>query len=391
MNPFEATEEQKIVSENIGKVLLKFDEPYWRELDRKGEFPEEYFREAASLGLFSINCPEEYGGLGLGIREVSLAIKETTKICGMSAGDLIMATCIFGIQTIKSFARRHIQEELLPELSAGKHIVSFAITEPEAGVETPAIKTKASLENGRFIINGRKIWITLAHKASLIFILARTKNIEEVKKRTDGLSLILLDKRKMKGNLTVSRIDEISMRPLGSCEVYLDDVSVPDDYVIGEMDKAWDILPTILNAERISTASIGVGLTELLVKKAVEYAKLRKTFSRELGSNQAIQFPLAKAYADAKTAWSITKKAAWEFDNQFDCAVSANVAAYLAGQSAFFAADRAMQTFGGMAYGISSDIERYWRDSRLLRTGPVPEEMVLSFIAQRVLGLQRSY
>ena len=392
MNIFAIPEEFKILEENIKLAFSKFDERYWREHDRKAEFPEEFFRELAKNGFFSINVPEEYGGTNQGLSAVSFVIKEVTRRCGMSAGDLMMAICVFGVQTIKSFAGEKLKERLLPELSTGKHVVSFAITEPEAGVNTPARATHADRKDNGFIINGRKIWTTLAHKASLIFVLARTKQISEVKKKTEGLTLFLVEKEKIeKNSLIINRIEDISMRPLGSCEVVFDNLFLAEENVIGELNNAWKILPTILNAERISTASIGVGLGELLLQRSVEYAKVRKTFSKPIGSNQGIQFPLARAYSELQAAWAITQKAAWEFDSSLDCSIDANVAAYFASRAAFLAADRAMQTFGGMAYAVDSDIERHWRDARLLRTGPVPEEMVLSFIGQRVLGLPRSY
>lgn len=391
MGIYSIPEDFKLLEENIRYSLSKYDDRYWREHDRKGDFPDEFYSELARGGFFSINVPEEFGGAGQGLRAVSFVIKEVSRSCGMSAGDLIMATCVFGVQTLKSFACKELKQKLLPELAEGKHIVSFAITEPDAGVNTPEIKTYAEKSGKGFVINGRKIWTTLAHRASLIFVLARTKQLSKVEKKTDGLTVFLVEKERAVGSLNISRIEDISMRPLGSCEVVFENLYVPEENIVGKVDKAWDMLPTVLNAERISTASIGVGLGELLVMKAAEYAKVRKTFSRPIGSNQGIQFPLARAYSQLQAAWAVTQKAAWEFDSSMDCATDANVAAYMASKAAFFAADRAMQTFGGMAYAIDSDIERHWRDSRLLRTGPVPEEMVLSFIGQRVLALPRSY
>jgi acyl-CoA dehydrogenase len=202
--------------------------------------------------------------------------------------------------------------------------------------------------------------------------------------------LVELAKTK-EGQVRTSRIEDIAMRCLGSNEVWMEDLYVPAENAIGEVDGAWEILPMMLNAERISTASMSVGVGELVLSKAVEYAKMRKTFSKPIGSNQAIQFPLSRAYADLQTAWSVTQRAAWQFDNGEDCSIAANVAAYLGAGATFYASDRAMQTYGGMAYSTISDIERHWRDARLLRTGPVPEEMVLSLLGQKVLGLPRSY
>jgi acyl-CoA dehydrogenase len=270
--------------------------------------------------------------------------------------------------------------------------MSFALTEPTAGVNTLDIKTTAQKEGDGYVINGQKMWITLAHKASLMNVVARTTSKENAARRTDGLTLFLVEKSNLKrGQIRTERIDDISMRALGSNQVYLEDVFVPGENVLGEVDKGWEVLPTLLNAERISTASMSVGLGQLVLRKAMEYAKNREVFGRPIGQNQAIQFPLARSKADLEGAWAVAQKAAWEFDHGEDCAVSANVAAYVGARAAFFAADRAIQTFGGLGYAKSTDIERHWRDSRLFRTGPVPEEMVLNFLGQRVLHLPRSY
>ncbi len=371
---------------------MKFPDSYWRVYDESGEFPQEYFDALASNGWFKLNVPEELGGTGLGLSETSIAIHEMSNCCGMSAGDIIMAICIFAIQTIKTFARGPLKERLLPELGDGKHIMSFALTEPTAGVNTLDIQTTAKKEGDGYVINGQKMWITLAHKASLMNVVARTTSKENAKKRTDGLTLFLVEKTKLKrGEIRSDRIDDISMRALGSNQVYLEDVFVSEENILGQLDKGWEVLPTLLNAERISTASMSLGLGQLVLRKATEYAKQRQVFGRPIGQNQAIQFPLARSKADLEGAWAVAQKAAWEFDHGEDCAVSANVAAYMGARAAFFAADRAIQTFGGLGYAKSTDIERHWRDSRLFRTGPVPEEMVLNFLGQRVLQLPRSY
>ncbi len=209
-----------------------------------------------------------------------------------------MAICVFAIQTIKTFARESLSERLLPELGKGKHIMSFALTEPTAGVNTLDIQTSAKREGDGYLINGQKIWITLAHKASLMNVVARTTPKERAVKRTDGLSLFLIEKSQLKsGQLRTERIDDISMRALGSNQVYLEDVYVPEENLLGRLDRGWDVLPILLNAERISTASMSVGLGQLVLEKAVEYAKNRVVFGRPIGSNQAIQFPLARSKA----------------------------------------------------------------------------------------------
>jgi len=389
---FDETEDQTLLREALSTISSQFPDEYLRGHDEKGEFPEEYFRALAENGWFRTNIPQEYGGTGLGLTEVSIAIHEMSKRSGMSAGDLIMAICVFAIQTIKTFAKEPLKGKLLPELGAGKHVMSFGLTEPTAGVNTFGIGTFAKKEGDGYVLNGQKVWITLAHKASLFNIVTRTTPKDEAQKRTDGLTLFLVEKDQVKrGQIRTKKIEDISMRPLGSNEVYIDDLFVPSENILGRLDRGWDVLPILLNAERISTASMSVGLGELVLNKAVNYAKERRVFSRSIGSNQAIQFPLARNKADLEAAWATTQRAAWEFDNNEDCSISANVAAYLGARAAFSSADRALQTYGGLGYAKSSDIERHWRDSRTFRSGPVPEEMVLNFLGQRVLHLPRSY
>ena len=392
MLDFEENEDQDLLRKGTSSILSKFPATYWRDHDRRAEFPQEYFDQLAKDGWFNLNVPEEHGGAGMGLTEVSIAIHEASRLGGFAAGDVLMAVCTFGIQTIKTFAKEKLKARLLPELGAGKHVYSFALTEPEAGVNTLDVSTRAEREGDGYVINGHKTWITLAHKATLMSVVTRTTRKDKVTRRTGGLTVFLVETDKIdKGQLKTNPIDDIAMRALGSNEVFFEDLYVPEENVLGEVDGGWDILPALLNAERISTASMSIGIGELALTMACEYAKNRKVFSRPIGANQAIQFPLARAKADLAAAWAVTQKAAWQFDNGLDCSLAANVGAYQGSRGAFFAADRAMQTYGGMAYSPESDVERHWRDSRLSRTGPVPEEMVLNLIGQRVLGLPRSY
>ncbi|MDH2901412.1 MAG: acyl-CoA/acyl-ACP dehydrogenase [archaeon] len=389
---FEETEEQKLLRQTVGSLASKFDDEYWRKRDSDGEFPREYFEALARDGWFNLNVPAELGGTALGMVDTSIVMNEVAKKSGMAASDIIMAICVFAIQTIKSFASEPLRSRLLKDLAMGKHVMSFCLTEPSAGVNTLDITTTATREGDGFVINGGKIWITLAHEATLMNVVTRTTPKDRATRRTDGLTLFLVETNNLRhGEIRKKRIEDLSMRSLGSNEVFFDNVYVPSENILGKLDKGWELLPALLNAERISTASMSVGLGQLVLEKACDYAKSRHVFSRPIGSNQGIQFPLAKSKADLEGAWAITQRAAWEFDNSRDCAISANIAAYMGARAAFFASDRAIQTYGGLGFAKSSDIERHWRDSRLFRTGPVPEEMVLNFLGQRMLGLPRSY
>lgn len=392
MLSYEESEDQKLLRETIGQLASQFTDEYWRQRDSDGNFPRDYFDALAKGGWFNLNVPSELGGTNLGMIETSIVIHEVAKRAGMAASDIFMAICVFAIQTIKTFAKEPLRSKLLVELGKGKHIMSFCLTEPGAGVNTLDISTTATKEGDGYVINGGKIWITLAHEASLMNVVARTTPKNQAKKRTDGLTLFILETKDLKrGEIRTKRIDDLSMRALGSNEVFFDNVYVPSENILGQLDKGWEILPILLNAERISTASMSIGLGELVLEKASSYAKSRQVFSRPIGQNQSIQFPLARSKVDLECAWAITQKAAWEFDNGKDCAISANIGAYMGARAAFYASDRAIQTYGGLGFAKSSDIERHWRDSRLFRTGPVPEEMVLNFLGQRLLGLPRSY
>jgi acyl-CoA dehydrogenase len=389
---FEEKEEQRLLRETVGALVSKFDDEYWRKRDSDGKFPREYFDALARGGWFNLNVPQELGGTGLGMSDVSVVINEVAKRAGMAASDIIMAICVFAVQTISNFAREPLRSKLLKELGQGKHVMSFCLTEPAAGVNTLDITTTARKEGDGYIINGNKIWITLAHEATLMSVVARTTPRDQAKKRSDGLTIFLVEKRESnRGEIRTKPIDDLSMRALGSNEVFFNDVYVSSENILGTVDKGWEILPLLLNAERISTASMSIGVGELALGMACDYARSRQVFSRPIGSNQAIQFPLARCKAELGGAWAMTQRAAWEFDNGKDCSISANIAAYVGARAAFFASDRGIQTYGGLGFSKNSDVERHWRDSRLFRTGPVPEEMVLNFLARRMLGLPRSY
>ena len=388
---FEESEDQKLLREALSSLAMEFRDSYWRALDESGEFPQQYFDDLASNGWFKLNVPEEFGGTGLGLADTSIAIHEMSSDCGMSAGDIIMAICIFAIQTIKTFARQLLRERLLPELGDGKHIMSFALTEPTAGVNTLDIKTTAKKEGDGYVINGQKMWITLAHKASLMNVVARTTSKENAAKRTDGLTLFLVEKSNLKrGQIRTERIDDISMRALGSNQVYLEDVFVPRENILGEVDKGWEVLPTLLNAERISTASMSVGLGQLVLRKATEYAKNREVFGRPIGQNQAIQFPLARSKADLEAAWAVAQKLPGSLITVR--IVQSLPTLLLTWESGPHSLPQTEQSRPLAVWVMQNQLTLKGTGEirGLFRTGPVPEEMVLNFLGQRVLHLPRS-
>ncbi len=256
------------------------------------------------------------------------------------------------------------------------------------GVNSFDLRTFAQEDAGEYVINGQKVWITLAHVSDLMILVARTTKKEDAKRKTHGLTLFALD---VDDRIKLNRLKKMPMKPLGSNEVFFEDFRVPEESIIGVKDEGWRPLLSLLNAERISTAAMCIGTGDLVLNRAVNYAKERVVFDRPIGMNQGIQFPLAHCKAELESAWLMTQKASWLFDNKRESGFECNVAAYMGTRAAFNATDRAIETYGGMGFARDYDIERHFRDVRLFRTAPIPEEMVLNYIGQHVLGLPRSY
>jgi len=385
---FGETEEHQLMRKTISDLVKQIPERYWREIDQKGEFPRQLWDKLAETGWMGVNTPTEYGGAGLGHAECSIATHETSRSGAGCATNILLSPYLTS-KAINNYGSKEIKEKFLPKIASGNFVCCFALTEPNSGVDATSLRTFAEKKAGEYVINGQKIWITLAHEADLMLLVTRTTHLKDVQRKTQGLSVFLLEPKKQKPRIV--RIEDVVMRHNGSNEVFFEDTTIPEEYLLGEQDKGWAVLTSILNTERIITASISIGTGELVLNKAVRYANERKVFGRPIGQNQAIQFPLAEAKAKLSTSLLMTQKASWLLDQSKDAAFEANTAAFMGARAATFAADRAMQTFGGMAYAIESDVERHWRDTRLFRSGPVPEEMVLGYIAMHVLRLPRSY
>ncbi len=387
---FTETEEQRLIRKSIAELVKRFPQEYWREKDWKEEFPQEYWDAMAEHGWSGLLVPEEYGGAGLTMYEAHIAMYEAARNgAGLPGGDLLMRTYIFGSYAINEFGSNELKEKWLPRIAEGKAIFSIGHTEPIAGVNTFDIETFAEHRAGEYIINGQKMWITLAHRADGILLVARTKHKEEVKRRSEGLTLFMVDTHESK--MKTARIPTVAMRPLGENMVYFEDTRVPEENVIGEVDKGWQYLARVFNAERVGTASVATGAGEFVVDLATDYAKNRVVFGKPIGSNQAINFPLAETKIYLEAAKLLLQKAAWLFATGQDPSIVGNMAAYIAAEAAFRAVDQAIQTYGGLGFSIETDIERYYRDLRLFKTAPIPREMVLNLIGRRVLGLPRTF
>lgn len=372
----------------INQGTGKFDNRYWVEKDRKAEFPSEFLDSIRGLGLTTLFLPEEYGGSAVSVSDYVRILRHVSSVHGVAAGDLVMAHNVFGAYSIASLGTEAQKEKFLPRIAKNQVLSSIAITEPNAGTDTLNISTRAERKNGSYILSGRKIWITMAHISDLMLVLARTS--KEASRSTKGLTLFAINPKEH-SNITSNRIDDIALRSLGSCEVFFDNVEISEEDILGEEGKGWRALTGVLNLERLSTASMSMGTGELLLNLATQYAKDRKLFGRQLGSNQSIQFPLAHGKIMLEASWRLIDEAARKRDAGEDGMFEANSAAYLSARSANEIADHAMQVFGGMSFSVDMGIELHWRNLRLFRVGPVSEQMTLSLIARHTLGLPPSF
>lgn len=388
---FAHTEEQTMLIRTARQVGEKYGLDYWRELDAKKEFPAAIWQDICDSGLCGIAVPEQYGGSGLGMTELAMAIEA---LCASGGGStlsqLFMCNPIFGGVTLAKFGTPEMKNDLLPKLVAGKAKFAMALTEPDAGTNSLALKTFARADGNGWRLSGQKIWITCVPQASKLLVVARSRKLDDVQRKTDGISLFLIDVERE--GLTHSAIEKAGTNTLPSSLVFFDDVRIEAHELIGKLDGGFHQLLDVLNTERIVTTAGLVGTAELAIRLAVDYAKERKVFNgKPIGSYQAIQFPLGEAHIKAECARLMNHKAATLYDLGQSYGSEANMGKWLAGQAAALATDRAMQTLGGMGYSKEYHVERLWRDARLFKFAPVSEEMVLNYVAQHDLGLPRSY
>jgi acyl-CoA dehydrogenase len=388
---FELTEEQLMLKDSARKLGEKFGLEYWRDLDGRKEYPVQMWNEICNAGFCGVTIPEQYGGSGLGMLELAIAIEA---LCGAGGGStlsqIFMLNPIFGGISLSNFANPGMRQELLPLLISGKATFAMGLTEPDAGSNTLAMRSFATRDGDGWLLNGQKIWITAVPQASKMLVVARTKKLEDVKNKTDGITLFMIDVERE--GLEHSSIDKVGTNTLPSSSVFFDNVRLESNEIIGEEHRGFAPLLDVLNTERIVTSAGLIGTAQLAIDLAVNYASTRKVFGgKPTGSYQAIQFPLAEAKIQLECAKLMNYKAASLYDNGQPYGSEANMGKFLAGKAAANATDRAMQTMGGMGYAKESDIERLWRDARLFRIAPVSEEMVLNFVAQHDLGMPRSY
>jgi acyl-CoA dehydrogenase len=386
---FELTAAQQEIVRQVRSLCEKFDDEYWREHDTKAEFPHDFYAAVANAGYLGVAIPEAYGGSGLGITEAALVMKEVAGSGGAMAAASAIHLSIFGVSPIVFHGTEEQKRRFLPPVVRGEVHAAFAVTEPDAGNDITHIKTAARREGDYYIINGRKVFTTKAKEAKKMLILTRTTPFENVKKKTDGMSLFFAD-------LDPAAVEVRELHKLGRAAVdtnmlFIDNLKVPASDLIGGEGRGFHSLLDGLNPERILIAAEAIGIGTIAIKKAVRYAKERIVFGRPIGQNQAIAHPLADAYSKLEAAELMMMKAAWLFDNRRPCGPEANIAKLRAADAAWEACDRAVQTLGGYGYMRDYDVERYFRECRLLKIAPVSQEMVLNSISEHVLGLPRSY
>lgn len=388
---FDFTPEQRMIVDTARKVGAAFGPDYWREKDRDKSFPAEMWQAICDAGLAGVAIPAEFGGSGLGMLEMALVIETLVAGgAGSTLAQIFMITPIFGGVTVSRFGSAAMMASLLPKIVTGEMHCCMALTEPDAGSNSLAIKTFATQDGNGWRLNGRKIWITGVEVAEKMLVVARTRKLEEVAKKTEGISLFLIDVARE--GVSHAPIEKLGTNTIASSNVFFDDVRLDAEDLIGTLHHGWGQLLDVLNTERIVTTAGLVGTVELAVRMAVDYASQRKVFDgKPIGAYQGLQFPLAQAHAESECARLMNYRAAWSYDQGLPYGKEANIAKLIAAQACSAATERAMQTMGGMGYAKESHLERLWRDCRLFRFAPVSEEMTLNFIAQHGLGLPRSY
>jgi len=386
---FEPTEAQQQIRAQAKALASRFDDAYWRRCDSDHAFPWEFYQAFAEAGWLGIAIPEAYGGAGLGITEASILLEEVSASGAAMNGATALHLTIFGLNPVVKHGTGELKQRILPAAARGELHVAFGVTEPTAGSDTPSISTFARRDGDNFIISGQKVWTSKAKESSKVLLLARTAKAEDSARRTDGMTLFLANLDP--AHVTIREIEKLGRHAVDSNEVFYDDLPVDSRDVVGEVGRGFDHLLDGLNPERILVASEALGTGRVALAKATQYAKDRVVFGRAIGQNQAIQFPLADSYAKLKTVELLIRKASWLYDNGQPCGAEANMAKYLASEWGFEAADRALQVHGGFGYAKEFNVERYWREVRVMKIAPVTNEMVLNFIAQHELGLPRSY
>lgn len=371
----------------VGRICDRFEDAYWLACDTEHRFPEAFVKAMAEGGFLGIAMPQEFGGSGLGVTEAAAMMHRIASSGAGMAGVSAVHVNIFGPHPVAVFGTEVQKQRMLTPLIKGETRCCFGVTEPDAGLDTASIKTRAERQGDGWVVNGRKMWTTTAQTASHILLLARTS--APGRKPSDGLSLFYtpLDRARIE----VREIAKMGRHAVDTNMLFIDNLVVPADDLIGEEGKGFDYLLHAFNPERILIAAEAVGIGQDALRRAARYARERVVFGRPIGQNQAIQHPLARSWAELEAAWLMTMKAAALYDSGAACGLEANAAKYLAAEAAYRACENAVMTHGGMGYAREFHVERLFREVLIARIAPVSREMILNFIAEKALGLPKSY
>jgi acyl-CoA dehydrogenase len=386
---FQLSEQQRAVRDGVASICRRFGDGYWLSRDREGGIPDDFHRAFAEAGFLGICIPEPYGGSGLGVAEAAVMMRAVAESGAGMSGASALHINIFGLNPVVLFGSEAQKARMLPPMVDGRDKACFAVTEPNTGLNTTQLQARAVRKGDRYLVDGQKVWISTAQVASKILLLARTTPTEAVAKPTQGLSLFYTDLDRSR--IKVREIEKMGRKAVDSNELFIAGLEVPVEDLIGEDGRGFEYILHGMNPERILIAAEAVGLGRLALEKGSAYAKTRVVFDRPIGQNQAVQHPLARNWVELEAAWMMIPKAAWEYDQGLPCGASANAAKYLAGEAGFNACQQAVMTHGGFGYAKEFHVERYLREVMVPRIAPVSPELALCFIAERVLGLPKSY
>jgi len=389
MLALEQNEQLKSIKDSIDRICARYGDEYWRDIDGRGVFPEAFVKDIAAGGWFGIAMPEEVGGAGLGLTEASVMMQAIAESGAGFSGASAVHLNIFGVMPLAKYGNEMQRREHLPRIISGEDRACFGVTEPDSGLDTSSLKTRAEKNGSGWTINGRKIWTTTAQSANKILIIVRTTPQDQCAKPYHGLSLFYTDLNPRYCDVQV--IPKMGRAGVDSNMVFIDGLPVKDEDMVGEEGAGFKYLLHGLNPERVLFAAEAVGLGRAALRKATAYAREREVFGRPIGQNQGIQQPLAKAWASLEAANLMAFDGAARFDAGEECGAQANAAKYLGAEAGFEACEAAVLTHGGMGYAKEYDVERYFREAMLARLIPVSREMILNYISERVLGLPKSY
>ena len=386
---FSLSSEQEQLVQSVERLCTGFGDDYWLRLDNEGGFPHEFFDALAGSGWLGICIPEAFGGSGLGIADAALMMGAIARSgAGMSGASAVHMN-IFGLNPVVVFGTDEQKRRMLPSIATGSSKACFAVTEPNTGLNTTQLKTRAVRHGDRYVVDGQKVWISTAQVADKILLLARTTPLESAGKPAQGLSLFYTDFDRRR--IRVHEIAKMGRKAVDSNELFIEGFEIPVEDRIGEEGRGFEYILHGMNPERILIASEAVGIGRLALGRAAAYARERVVFGRPIGQNQGIQHPLAENWMQLEAAWLMLMSAAWQYDRGLACGAAANAAKYLAAEAAFNACQQAVMTHGGFGYAKEYHVERYLRESLIPRIAPISPQLILSFIAEKVLGLPKSY